>query len=112
MMADAGRGLSDSWIKELARGFSKEMENAEQIRRAGGDVSAVLESLELPQDGSKDFIPFDPACVRVRKGRVKFPGLGRVKADCPAPPRGARLIRADIRRDGDGWLLRVAFETP
>jgi hypothetical protein len=59
-----------------------------------------------------DVIPFDPTTVRIKRGRVWFPGAGWIYADCGAPPRSARLTKAELRRDSDGWAVHVGFEVP
>jgi hypothetical protein len=61
---------------------------------------------------SHDFIPFDPATVRIKRGRIWFPGFGWMSADCGAPPRGARLTKAELRREDDCWSVHVEFEVP
>jgi hypothetical protein len=80
----------------------------------GGDSDDPLfyESLKLPEDGSKDFIPFEPSQVRIKRGRIKLPGLGWVQVDgLTVPPPGARLRRVEVRPEGASWNVHIELET-
>lgn len=74
------------------------------------DVSEgdFLKSLRLPEDGSKDFEIFDPAHVRIKRGRIFLPGIGWVKSDVMKPlPPDERLVEVTVRMDGGDWVAEI-----
>jgi hypothetical protein len=88
------------------------LDAVEAARPPGVDPIAWLKAHRLPDDGSKDFVPFDPAAVRIERGRIKLPGIpGWVRAGlAPLPPR-ERLTAVRARMDPDGWSVEVETAT-
>ncbi len=109
-MAKPNMQLPNVVIKELGRRLDQQMQKAEEIARAGGDVAGFLERLRLPEDGSKDFLPFDPASLRIKPGRVHLPGVGWVGVDGLSPAAGARLTEIEIRPKGGDFMVQMEFE--
>jgi hypothetical protein len=78
---------------------------AEAARPPGVDPIAWLESLPVP-----DFVPFDPAAVRIERGRIKLPGIGWVPADVAPLPHNERLAVVRAREGADGWSVEIETE--
>jgi hypothetical protein len=55
----------------------------------------------------QDFVPFDPAAVRIERGRIRLPGIGWVRADVAPLPPGERLtaVSASGRHDARPGLI-------
>lgn len=80
---------------------------------AGNTALSAISSAAicLPGGSGKNCISFDPAQVRLKRGRIWLPGLGWVRMDGIAPPaRGARLVMVEVCPDGDGWMVHYEFE--
>ena len=75
-------------------------------------IAEIVLRVAAGEPGPGDAIPYDPATVRIKKGRVRLPGIGWVRADCDPPPEGATLTKVEVRRDGDAWVLDVELEIP
>ena len=100
---DAGKSLVE---QRLDRVISDAIAN-------GGDPNDQVfwDALRLHEGGSQDFIRFDPCQVRIKRGRIKLPGIGWMRiAEGALPPRDTELTAVELRRAGDGWAVHIEGE--
>ncbi len=101
------QGLKDNGVKTLKQLAIERLDAAEAARPPGVDPISWLASFRLPDDGSKNFVPFDPAAVSIEPGRINLPGIGWVRAAVAPLPHGERLTAVSARMDADGWSVEI-----